>query len=150
MLGRAMSDPSWCLPRSWNKGVSWWSSRLRIQYCQSGGAGSIPGWGTSVCPGCGVKKKKEKKKKQKRVGVGTISGLSPTPVGRRQNELLKVLKSPRTPPGAQHAPGALFSRHTRHLPHCSASSCTCAALSAGIGDRGSFLEEMAGRSLLRI
>lgn len=44
-------------------GVFLWRSRLRIQHChcsglgRCGGAGLLPGLGTSVCRGCGQKKK---------------------------------------------------------------------------------------------
>ena len=68
-------------------GILLWLSRLRIQCCQSSGlgcccgAGSIPGLGTSTCPGCGQKKKKKKKKKGKAAADAYIQ--SPT-VGERE------------------------------------------------------------------
>ena len=38
-------------------GVSWWHSRVRIWHCHCGGAGLIPGPGTSVCWRCTPSKK---------------------------------------------------------------------------------------------
>ena len=57
-----------------------WSSGLRIWRCCSCGGGgscrsdSIPGWGTSICCGCGYLKKKKKKKKKKSELVPYLTG----------------------------------------------------------------------------
>ena len=48
-----------------NKGVHWWLSGLRIPHCHCWGTGSIPGLGTSLCPGHWLPSKKKKKKKKK-------------------------------------------------------------------------------------